>query len=156
MNGRGVTARLSIEPDGDGARAVLRRSMREFVLGFGIAGTVSAFMALLFGMLAAAGVDSEFFAAALAMGAMAVVFLGGLQLGLRLWAQRQERVFEALLDRIELIAREDMVSEASGARGALLGGQSRLDPGPSLGQALDALSEPAAPSGEAVRRRTRT
>src|SRR5690606_38603374 len=39
---RDVTTRLALEPDGDGARATLRRSTRDVALGLSIAGGVQA------------------------------------------------------------------------------------------------------------------
>src|SRR5690606_24123402 len=145
---RDVVTRLALEPDGDGARVTLRRSTRDLAFAFSLTGAITTFMALLFGTLAAAGVDDELFAVAALMGAMAILFLGGLQLGLRLWANRQERRFEALLDRIELIAREDAAS--AGGPEALPA--ARAEAGPRLD-----LDSPAAPEPEAEpARRTRT
>jgi hypothetical protein len=104
---RDLVTRLAIEPDGDGARVTLRQAARDFAFGFTLAGSIMSFMAILFSTLAAAGVDNELWIPAGLMIGLAVLFLGGLQIGMRLWANRQERRFEALLDRIELIARED-------------------------------------------------
>src|SRR5690606_12447838 len=145
---RDVVTRLALEPDGDGTRVVLRRSARDVALAFSIAGLSGSFMALLFGVLAATGVDSEFAFGALFMGAMALVFLGGLQLGLRLWAARQERSFEAVLDRVELIAREDAAPVPAAKEPSAALPEAR----PRLGEDDLAASEPEAEPA----RRTRT
>jgi hypothetical protein len=104
---RDMSTRLAIEPDGDGARVTIRQTARDFAFGFTLAGSIMTFMSLLFTTLATAGVDDELWIPAGLMGAMALTFLFGLQIGMRMWANRQERKFEALLDRVELIARED-------------------------------------------------
>ena len=109
---RDMAPRLAFEPDGDGARVTLRQSTRDFAFGFTLAGGIMTFMSAMFTTLASLGVDNELWIPAGVMGALAVLFLGSIQIGMRLWARRQERRFEALLDRIELIAREDAAQDA--------------------------------------------
>jgi hypothetical protein len=165
---RDLATRLALEPDGDGARVTLRQSARDFAFGFTLAGGIMTFMSLMFTTLASLGVDNELWIPAGIMGGMALLFLGSLQLGMRMWARRQERRFEALLDRIELIAREDAAGEPARERITPLGAATpapatpvaspvaptALPPAPALG--LDALPdeverEDAAASGRRTR-----
>jgi hypothetical protein len=150
---RDLTTRLALEPDGDGTRVTLRQSTRDFAFAFSIAGGITGVMAVLFTALAAAGVDSELWIPAAMMTAMALLFLGGLQVGLRVWARRQEAKFEGLLDRVELLARED-VAEARGTA-APVREVARHDP--AAGRlALDAAEDPVEEAPAAERRRSRT
>jgi hypothetical protein len=105
---RDLSTRFAVEPDpsGDGVRLVLRQSTREIARILTLVGGFTAVMAALFAGLALAGVDpAEMWPSVILLLAMTLAFGGGAQLGLRRWAARQERKFEALLDRMELIAR---------------------------------------------------
>lgn len=103
----GVTTHLTAEPVDGGVRLTLSQSIRDMVLGSSIAGGITALMAILFSTLAVAGVDSEMWIPAVMMGAMALLFLGGTQVGARQWRAQRTRRFESVLDRFELIARDD-------------------------------------------------
>ncbi|MDX1420094.1 MAG: hypothetical protein R3181_09015 [Rubricoccaceae bacterium] len=142
---RDVATRLALEPEGDGARVTLRRSTRDVALGASIAGAAHALIAVVFTVFGIAGSDADLLGAAALLGGLAIVLLGGLQLGLRLWANRQERQFEALLDRVELIAREDAATDEAAA---LPEGRPPLD--------LDHRPASAEASEPARRSRTRT
>lgn len=162
-----VRTRLAIEPDGGGVRVMIRRSARDMALGFTIGGSVTALQAIVFALMAAFGGDPEVWIPASILIVLATVFLGGTQVGARVWARQQERKLEALMDRIELIAREDEgeqtrvepeVRASSPARHwtAAEPPAPALDPGSSPGLALDALPDEAAPESSRPRRRTRS
>jgi hypothetical protein len=82
---------------------------------------------------------------------------------MRLWANRQERRFEALLDRIELIAREDLGVPAPAKTAARPAEARPVEPkrtvtetGPGGRLGLDALDdEPGESERGAAGRRTR-
>ena len=103
-NAQAVT-RLALEPVGDDTRIVVTRSAREAVQRLTVAGTIQAAMSVILGGLFAFGVDPKLWIPAVVLGILAVVLLGGSQIGLRVWHQAQERRLEALLDRLELAAR---------------------------------------------------
>ena len=112
-NSQAVT-RLALEPVGEGTRIVVTRSARDAALGFTFGGAITAVMSVIFGALFAFGVDPELWIPALMLAGISTVLLGGTQIGLRLWHRAQERRAEALLDRLELVAR----TEAPEARSA--------------------------------------
>ncbi len=101
-----TTTRLSLEPAGQDTRVVLTQSARHAAIGFTIAGAIQALMATGFGIAALSGADPALWIPVVIMSAMAVLFLGGSQIGLRLWERRQSRRFDALLDRLDLLARD--------------------------------------------------
>jgi hypothetical protein len=150
---RDLATRLAIEPDGDGARVTIRQSTRDFAFGFTLAGGIQAVMAVVFSLIATFSGDPELWIPAGIMGGMALAFLTAVQVGMRVWAQRQERKFEAVLDRIELVVREDAPPTAAPARAAerpvtTPRAEPRVD--------LDALDAPEAEAPTAERRRERT
>lgn len=100
-----ATTRLSLEPVGDDTRIVVTRSSRDVVFGFGLASAIQGVMAVLFGGLYAAGVDPELWIPALLLAVLAVSLFGGVLLGSRVWHGRQSRRAEALLNRLERVAR---------------------------------------------------
>ncbi len=104
-NAQAVT-RVALEPVGTDTRIVVTRSSRDFALGFTIAGAITAVMAVLFGALFAFGVDPELWIPAVILAVQSTLFLGGTQIGLRVWHRRQTVRVDALLDRLELVARD--------------------------------------------------
>ena len=148
----GTVTRLTAEPTPEGTRLTLTRSIREVVLGMSIAAAIQSAMAVLFTVLAVAGVDSELWIAALIMGSLGLVFGGGVQIGARAWQRHEAGRFEALLDRLELVAR-DAPKEA--APSASVAPPAVSADGPRL--SLDALDDaPEADARAATRPRTRT
>jgi len=132
-NGAKTTrTRIALEPDGDGPRVVLHRSVRDMAKGFTIGGSVTAFQALIFTAIALfAASEPGMWIPALFLLTLSTFFLGGTQVGARIWARRQEEQFERMLDRIELIVRDDHAErEAAGApvRHADPAPAGRLDP----------------------------
>lgn len=103
----GITTHLTAEPVEGGIRLTLSQSIRDLVLGFSIAGGITALMAVVFTVLAVAGVEPELWIAAAIVAAQALLFLGGTQIGTRQWRVQRARRFESVLDRFELIARAD-------------------------------------------------
>jgi len=157
---RDLTTKLSLEPDGDGTRVTLRQSIRDVTFAFHLAGGLTGVMAVLFGTLFVAGVDPEMIIPTLLLVGMAVLFLGGTQVGARIWARRQEEKFEGVLDRMELVARSSTggadVQTAARTEAGLVGERAAATaPAPRI--ALDDADMPDA-SEEARRdaHRTRT
>ncbi len=144
-----ATTRLALEPVGGDTRIVVTRSARDAVLGFTVGGSITGVMSVIFGMLYAFGVDPELWIPALILGTMAIVFLGGTQVGLRAWHRAQVRRCDALLDRLELAARAD-APEAVPGRPA-----GRIDPVLLDAEALDLATDEAPDSAAAPRRRDR-
>ena len=152
-NAQAIT-RVALEPLGDDTRIVVTRSSCDVALGFTIAAGVAGAMAVLFGTLFAAGVDPELWIPAVLLAAMSAVFLGGTQIGLRTWHARQTVRVDALLDRLDLAARN-----AEPARSAVTPAPDRAtDPAPSGGRVDPALFDTDAPETgrDADRSRTRT
>lgn len=156
---RDVATRFAVEPEpsGAGVRLVLRQSTRELARAFTFVSGLTAIMAALFATLATLGVNpAELWPSALIVLTLALLFGGGTQIGLRVWARRQERTFEGLLDRMELIAHNAVTipavttaAPASETTFAPATESPRLD--------LDALlDDPAEAPGERRRDRTRT
>jgi hypothetical protein len=138
--------RVEVVPEGDGCRVTIEQTLRRTALPFTIVAGAYSAVALLFGVLLAAGAlgsDGAFMPALFA--AMALLMFGGAQVGFRLYARRQEARFEAALDRLELVARE--AAPAGGVRGA---------PTPALTEpgrpALDLDALPEEPEAEPARR----
>ena len=115
-NAQAVT-RVALEPLGADTRIVVTRSSRDVALGFTIGGSVMGAMSILFATLFAFGVDPEMWVPAVLLAAMSAVFLGGTQIGLRVWHARQTVRVDALLDRLDLVAR-DAAPPASDAESA--------------------------------------
>lgn len=103
---QGSTTRLSLEPVGADTRVVLAQSVRQTAVGFTIAGAIQAVMAVVFAVSATATADASLWVPVAMMTAMAVLFLGGSQAGLRLWQSRQSRRSDAFLDRLDLLTRD--------------------------------------------------
>ena len=103
-NAQAVT-RVALEPLGADTRIAVTRSSRDVALGFTIGGSVMGAMSILFATLFAFGVDPELWVPAVMLAAMSVLFLGGTQVGLRAWHARQTVRVDALLDRLDLVAR---------------------------------------------------
>ena len=143
----GVVTRLTAEPTADGTRVTLTRSIREVVLGFTIASAIQWAMAVLFGVLALAGVESEMWIPALILAGLGLMFGAGTQIGARVWQQREGRRFEALLDRLELAARAPALDRAE---------VPEVRPEPAGRLDLDALADVEAEDRVAARPRTRS
>ena len=145
-----TTTRLSLEPSGQDTRIVLTQSARHAAVGFTIAGAIQALMAAGFGIAAFIGVDPGLWIPVVMMSAMAVLFLGGSQVGLRLWERRQSRRFDAVLDRLDLLARDSAPHDAA-PRDATTG-----DAEHSAGRINPALLDDEAPEPGSDDARTRT
>ncbi|HEX8386801.1 MAG TPA: hypothetical protein VF576_11490 [Rubricoccaceae bacterium] len=154
-NAQAVT-RLALEPVGDDTRVVVTRSSQDVAVGFTIAGAVTSVMAVVFTALAAAGVDPELWIPAAIMTAMGVLFLGGSQIGLRVWHRRQEGRVDALLDRLELVARD--AAPAATAAPLVTAAPLAGGPGTAGGRVDPGLLDDEAPDtpGAGAPRRTRT
>ena len=149
----GTTTRLAVEPTPDGTRITLSRSIRESVKGFSIAAAIQSGMAVLFGVLAAAGVDPELWVPFGLLLIMAVGFAVGTQVGARIWHRHHSARFESFLDRLELISRDAEPTPPRVAEADAL-----PEAAPLLGRIDPALLDLDAPVSEtsAPRRRTRT
>ena len=135
--GNSVVTRLAAEPAGDGTRVTLSQSVREPVLGFSIATAVNGALAVLFGVLAASGVEAGLWIPAAILLAMALLFGTGSQVGARIWERRRAADFEALLDRLDLVARDAASAPVEASRS--------VAPGVTLSEPaldLDALPDP--------------
>ena len=151
----GTVTRLTAEPTDRGTRVTLSRSVHEAVKGLALATVIQAAMGVMFGVLAAAGVESEMWIVAAILLSVGLLMGAGTQIGTRVWQRHQGGRFEALLDRLELVARD--VTEADAAPGLEAPGRAeegrtgagRIDPG---------LLDDEAPDGglEAGPPRTRT
>jgi len=107
---------VSIEPEGDGVRVSLTRSARQQALGSHIPAGIQGTMALVFSLVALISGEPGFWIPALILLVMSTLFLSAGQIGLRLWANRQETKFDALLDRIDRIARDETPTERTDER----------------------------------------
>jgi hypothetical protein len=146
----GTVTRLTAEPVAEGTRITISRSIRETVFGFTLAAAIHSAMAVLFTVLAVAGVDPELWIAAGIIAGLGLVFGGGVQIGSRVWQRREASRFESLLDRLELVARDapkEAAPPASVASLAVSGAAPRLS--------LDALDDAPETDGT-VSGRTRT
>ena len=113
---RTAVTRVALEPRGADTRIVVTRSSRDVALGFTLAGSVMGAMSILFATLFAFGVDPEMWVPAVMLAAMSAVFLGGTQIGLRVWHARQTVRVDALLDRLDLVARNATPAATDAAR----------------------------------------
>ncbi len=109
----GVTTQLVAEPVAGGIRLSLSQSVRDMAFGFTLAGSITGLMALVFTTLAAFGVASEMWIPAAILTAQTLLFLGGTQVGTRLWHGGRTEQFGRLLDRLELVARPPAGADAS-------------------------------------------
>lgn len=101
----GVTTQLVAEPVAGGIRLSLAQSVRDMAFGFTLAGSITAVLALVFTALAVVGVDPELWIPAAILTAQTLLFLGGTQVGTRVWHRRRTEQVDRLLDRLELAAR---------------------------------------------------
>lgn len=131
-----VTTRLSLEPAGDDTRLILSTSARHIAVGFTIAGSVQALMSVAFGIAAIAGSEPDLWIPVMILAAMATCFLGGSQVGLRLWERRQQRRAAAFLDRVDLLTRDAATPAAEPLRSA-----GRVDPALLDADGLDGADE---------------
>ena len=135
-----TVTRLTAEPTADGTRITLSKSVREVVFGLTLASAIQWALAMVFGVMAVAGVEEGLWIPALLLTLLGVGFGAGVQIGARVWQRAAAGRFEALLDRLELIAR-DAPTPAPTADTALEPAGPRLS--------LDALGD--APDAEALR-----
>jgi len=101
----GIVTRLTAEPTADGTRLTLTKSIQEAIKGLTIATAVQSVLAVLFFVMFLAGVDPELWIPALLLAVIGVGFGVGSQVGSRIWHRQSAGRFEAVLDRMELIAR---------------------------------------------------
>jgi hypothetical protein len=149
---RDVVTRLVAEPMGDETRLVLHQSARGPASVLHGSGALMVVMTGVIGVLLSSGVEpSETLPAMLICLTLALLMLGGTQLGLRMWQKRQDHRFEALLDRLELVAR-DLRSGAA----AMPEGTPPLDTCERLPLPLDALGEAPSSKTASTPQRTRT
>lgn len=131
----GVTTQLVAEPVAGGIRLSLSQSIRDMAFGFTVGGSITAVLALVFTALAALGVEPELWIPAVILVAQTLLFLGGTQVGTRLWHGRRTEQFERLLDRLDLVAR------ATDAPAPLAAEPPARERAPRLGDALDDLPD---------------
>ena len=105
-NNTGTAMRLTLEPTGDGGtRATLRQSARETARGATIAAAVTTAMTLCFALIGLLAAEPDMWIAVGMVAAVGLVLAGGTRAWLTYWGPRQGEKFDAVLDRIELIAR---------------------------------------------------
>ncbi|MEP0548593.1 MAG: hypothetical protein ABJF88_16780 [Rhodothermales bacterium] len=154
-NNSGSAMRLALEPLGDGrTRATLRQSVRETTRGFTIAAAIGAVMTVLFVALALIEAEPDVLIAAVMMGTMALGFSGGTWGWLKHWRPKQEEKFDAVLDRLELLARDQTPEPARAARPAEKEAPATAQPDTERRLDLDAL--PDIEEEQAAPDRTRT
>lgn len=107
-----VVTRLTAEPTAGGTRVTLSRSVRQVALGFTIATTVQLALAVIFGVIAATGVEPDLWIATAILVGLGTVFGLGVQVGTRAWHRRDSARFDRLLDRL---AQLDGVGESGAA-----------------------------------------
>ena len=138
----GGAVHFVLEPAAGGTLVTVEQSWRGSAWAFTGLSIGYTFAALVVGLLAVSGaIDGDAGFVPVMFAALALLMFGGSQVGMRLYASRQEKRFERALDRIELIARDDRAGVLSPAQGA-----PRLD--------LDALPDEAVAA--APRTRTRS
>jgi hypothetical protein len=148
----GIRTRLSAEPAGDGTRLIVTRSIKDSMNGFAIAGAINGLMAVVFSVMATFTSETELWIPAAIMLVMTAAFLGGSQIGSRVWASRRRREFSALLDRMELAASKPAPSPVAAGRTPA----ERSEPTVPRGALdLDALDDPLTPDSP-TRTRLRT
>jgi len=96
---------VTVEPEGGRTRISLGQSTRDRVTRMSVPNAFFAAFALVFLVLGLVAGDPGLFPSALFFGTLAALFHGGLQVGTRAWARRRTREFDAVADRLELIAR---------------------------------------------------
>ena len=105
-NNSGTTMRLALEPtEAGGTRATLRQSVRETTRGFALASALTAVMTVVFLVLLLVTAEPDLLVPIGMMSTMVFAFAGGTWGWLKYWRPRQEEKFDAVLDRLELIAR---------------------------------------------------
>lgn len=102
----GTAMRLSIEPSADGTRVTISRTFRDVVLGFSIAAGIQAAVGVMFALFAATTGEAALWIPCAIVLAMAALMGGGAQVGARVGHRQIATRFEALLDRLELVARD--------------------------------------------------
>lgn len=159
----GIVTRLSAEPTETGVRIMISQSVRESIKAFTIASGIMGFLTLVFGVMAVAGVDPELWAASLIMIVMALAFGAASQVGSRVWARLKADQFDALMDRLDLIARasgaEPTRAEPSRAAAGEMPAPNAMPQTPEATPRLDldALGDaPASDSGSSSRSRARS
>lgn len=103
---------VTLTPERGGTRIVVEQSQTQAMLGLGIATGVNALMGVIFALLALTGVESDMFVPAIIMLVIAAVMGGGTYGGMRGYSRSQSRKFEAVLDKIDLAARNAREPEA--------------------------------------------
>ena len=101
-----TVTRLTAEPAADGTRITVSKSVRDVVFGLTLASAIQWALATIFGVLAVAGVEADLWIPALFLAFLGTGLGAGAQIGARVWQRAAAGRFEALLDRLELIARD--------------------------------------------------
>ena len=147
----------AVEPvEGGRSRVTVRQSVREQAQGLGIGAAINGAVGLVFLTLAVLGVDPAFWGVGALLGGFALAFAGITRGWLEYWGPRQEAKFDALLDRIDRIARDEADAAPRVEAPAELAQEKRID--------LDSLPARPEPVEEdltdepapAPRRRTRS
>lgn len=95
----------TVEPEGGRTRISLGQSTRDRVTRMLIPNTFFVAFALVFLVIGLVTGDPELFTSLLFFGTFAALLQAGLQVGTRSWARNRTRDFDAVADRLELIAR---------------------------------------------------
>jgi hypothetical protein len=114
------------------------------VLGLTIAQAVQWTVGLIFGALAATGVEPDLVVPMAILIGIALLLGLGTQIGMRVWHRQKARQFETLLDRIELAVHD-------APRGAQAARPEATDEAPSR-LTLDGLADDAPETGRAADR----
>lgn len=119
----GIVTRLSAEPTEGGVRLMVTESVREIVKGLSIGAVITALVGLFVLGEATLGASPDALVGVALMALMVVGFTLGAQGWSRWWARERTEQFDALLDRLELVARHaqpDAPDLADGDRQPLL------------------------------------
>lgn len=143
------TVRVTVEPEGVGARITVEQTLWPQVLGFGMGAAVNAAMALVFFALwAARSTADALLLPALVMGLFSLVFGAGAVIGTRRQGRRQLDRFDAVLERATAYVDEQRETQSAREAEPAPATEARLD--------LDAALEDDVEQHAAERRRTRS
>ena len=102
----GSAFRVALEPLAEGTRVVVEQTQeRQAKQGLVVSGVFAAIAALLGVVILVSGAEPDLWGAVLTFGLFAALAFGGTWVGLRSWASRNGVNSDALLDRIDLAAR---------------------------------------------------
>ena len=138
-----VVTRVTAEPTEGGTRVTVSRSVRDLVFGFTLAAAIQSVLAVLFGVFAVAGVDSDLWIPAAILAGLAALFGLGSQVGTRVWHRQESARFDRLLGRLERCVLDAPSARRATARDAPEAtGRPALDLD-ALGEAPESGSPPA-------------